>query len=98
MTPSASVAGSVTVKPLGDVVASVPSSSLRTPSRPSTVVRFQVKETRSRQKLVGANIAAAASTSPAVRAVSKSVSHCCTREVGASWAVGGSRVWVTEHS
>ncbi len=56
-----------------------PRSRSATPSRPSTVVRFQVKETRSRQKQSVANRPAARSTSRAVRASSKSASQRSTR-------------------
>ncbi len=56
MIPPSSVGSSVTVKPLGAVVSRVARSRSATPSGFSTVFRFQVNATRSRQKLVAANI------------------------------------------
>src|SRR4051794_5306129 len=47
-------------------------------SGPSSVLRFQVNATRSRQKLSSWNSAAAAAVSPAVNALSKSDSHWST--------------------
>ncbi len=51
-------------------------------SRPSTVLMFQVNETRSRQKLSTANLPTARSISRAASAASKSASHSSTRCCG----------------
>ena len=48
-TPSASSGGSSVAKPEGSVLSRVAPNRSATPSRPSTVFRFQVKATRSRQ-------------------------------------------------
>ncbi len=92
-TPPSSVGGSLVRKPEGEVLSRVWLSRSLTPSRPSTVLRFQVKAIRSRQYDVGANSAAALSTSRAVSACSKSASQASAR----SWTgsvVGASSVWV----
>jgi hypothetical protein len=68
ITPSASVGSSVVRQPRGLVCASVWSSISRTPARSSTVLMFQVNETRSRQKLGSPNSSAAAALSPCVSA------------------------------
>ena len=56
VTPSASAGGSLGAKPGGSVLVQRRASRSATPARPSTVVRFQVNATRSRQKLVVANM------------------------------------------
>ena len=48
-TPPSSVGGSVTSKPEGATRSTTSPTIAATSSRPSTVLRFQVKETRSRQ-------------------------------------------------
>jgi hypothetical protein len=96
-TPSSSVGGSVVRKPEGRVESRVWRSRSATPSGFSTVVMFQVKETRSRQNEVGANISLARSTSPAVRASSKAANQASTRDCGSvASVVVGSRVWVMD--
>ena len=86
--PSA-VASSRVRKPDGLVSASRACSMSATPSRPSTVLRFQVKETRSRQKQSTANIATTRSTSRTANAASKSANHASTRACGVMAAEAG---------
>jgi hypothetical protein len=98
VTPSASAGGSVVRKPLGSMWSRQARSISATPSRPSTVLMFQVNDTRSRQKQSVANIPAAFSASRARSADSKSASHAFTLACGlassAVLSVAGSVVWV----
>ncbi len=102
-TPPSSVGSSVVRKPLGSAVSSVAVSIVATPSGFSTVLRFQVNATRSRQKDVAANMPLARSTSRLVSALSNECSHASTRAPGESLASAftatlGSAVWVIGHS
>ncbi len=79
MTPSASSGVSVVRNPEGSVSSSRAESMSAICSRPSTVLMFQVNDTRSRQKLSSANLPATRSMSRAARADSKSASQASTR-------------------
>ena len=97
-TPSASSAGSVSTNPLGSTVSSVAPRRSATPSGFSTVRRFQVKETRSRQKDVAANIPAARVTSLARRASSNSRNHASARSCAVGVVVSGSGIPRNRHA
>jgi len=90
VTPSASAGSSpsVTAQPAGRTRGSVASSIRVISARPSNVLKFQVKETRSRQKQSSVNSAAAPAGSFAARAAPNSASQVVTA-VAASvgWAV-----------
>ena len=78
VTPSASAGGSVVRQLRGFVCPSAWSSMSLTPAGPSTVLMFQVNETRSRQKPSSAKSSEAAALSPSVSASSKRDSHWST--------------------
>src|SRR5215212_2813608 len=92
MTPSVSVAGSVVRKPCGRECASVASSIALMPSGFSTVVRFQVSATRSRQKLVSRNMSEAAAVSPFSSALLNVANHVSA--VSAAVVAGRSSICV----
>jgi len=75
VTPSAVSGSSVNRKPCGAVPSSVSVRRSATPAGFSTVVMFQEKAIRSRQKLVAAKSPAARATSRASRASSKAASQ-----------------------
>ena len=80
--PPSSVAGSRVRNPVGSVGASRSVSMSAMPSRPSTVLMFQVKATRSRQKESTANLPTTRSMSRLAIASSKSASHASMRSWG----------------
>src|SRR6478609_6035893 len=82
--PSAVSGGSVVCHPLGCTCSSCASSIASISLGPSTVLRFQVNATRSRQKLSSWNNAAAPALSLERSAVSKSDSHWSTSLTGLS--------------
>jgi hypothetical protein len=92
-TPSpSSVAVSRILNPAGSVAASRAVSMSAMPSRPSSVLMFQVNATRSRQKESTANLPTIRSMSRAASASSKSASHASMRSWGEVAAARASTV------
>ena len=85
--PSASEGGSVVRQPLGRTCGSWDSSIARISAGPSSVLMFQVKATRSRQKPSSPNSSDAATASPSASACSKRPSQSAISAAAGSTAV-----------